>query len=345
MIIPAVMFNYFDARLTYRTRTALVVAFVLLSRAGMTAEAVNARDYAALRKSISAISLEDARRNPAGNIGRVVEVRGTVSGISRNGSQISLILSPKTGSSVVVSASKTPTDNPGVDLACLVRVGEGSTCSLTDLRLLAYTYDVDLRRLEEAWSANARAADKPTSAQKPTYSHSTNNSKTRYISVGELVRTYRNAVKGFNRRLSESEADTIARSILAFSSRYQVDPRLVCAVILAESHFRINATSRCGAMGLGQLMPSTAAGLGVDNAYDPVSNIYGSVRYIRGMLDRMAGAKGWNNLTWGDLALALAAYNAGPGAVRKHGGIPPYRETRNYVKRVVSIYKQLCGVK
>ncbi|MDH7603171.1 MAG: lytic transglycosylase domain-containing protein, partial [Armatimonadota bacterium] len=67
--------------------------------------------------------------------------------------------------------------------------------------------------------------------------------------------------------------------------------------------------------------------------------------YIRGMLDRMSGGKKWNELSWGELALALAAYNAGPGAVKKHGGIPPYRETRNYVRKVISIYRQLCGVK
>jgi len=94
---------------------------------------------------------------------------------------------------------------------------------------------------------------------------------------------------------------------------------------------------------LGQLMPATAASLGVSNPYDPVENVYGSIRYIRGMLDRMSGNKSWDELTWNDLALALAAYNAGPGAVKKHGGIPPYKETQNYVRKVTSIYKKLCG--
>jgi len=165
----------------------------------------------------------------------------------------------------------------------------------------------------------------------------------RYVSGEELIRAYRNAVKTFNHNLSDGQADAIARSIVAFSMRYGVDARLVCAVILAESNFRIGATSWCGAQGLGQLMPSTAAGLGVNNAYDPVENVYGSVRYIKGMLDRMSGNKPWHELTWNDLALALAAYNAGPGAVKKHGGIPPYKETQNYVRKVTSIYKRLCG--
>jgi soluble lytic murein transglycosylase-like protein len=91
-------------------------------------------------------------------------------------------------------------------------------------------------------------------------------------------------------------------------------------------------------------MPTTAAGLGVNNAYDPTENIYGSTRYIKSVLDRVTGNKHWNELTWNDLSLGLAAYNAGPGAVRKHGGIPPYKETQNYVRKVTSIYKKLCGV-
>ena len=167
------------------------------------------------------------------------------------------------------------------------------------------------------------------------------------LSSEQIVAAYARAIRGFNPKLTSTQADTIARSVLGFGLHYKVDPKLVCAVILAESHFRPSATSRCGAAGLGQLMPSTAAGLGVNNAYDPVENVYGSVRYIRSMLDRMSGSKGkeWNELTWYDLGLALAAYNAGPGAVKKHGGTPPYRETQNYVRKVVDIYKQLCGVK
>ena len=105
-----------------------------------------------------------------------------------------------------------------------------------------------------------------------------------------------------------------------------IDPALLKGLVSQESGFDPNARSGAGALGLTQLMPGTAAGLGVTNPLDPVQSLQGGAKYLRQQLDRFGG----------DEKLALAAYNAGPGAVQKYGGVPPYRETQNYVNSVLS---------
>jgi soluble lytic murein transglycosylase-like protein len=116
--------------------------------------------------------------------------------------------------------------------------------------------------------------------------------------------------------------------IEAAAARHGVDPNLVRAVIRHESGFDPTATSSAGAMGLMQLMPGTASGLGVTDPYDPVQSIEGGTKYLKSLLDRFGG----------DVRLAVGGYNAGPGAVERYGGVPPYVETQRYVDRVLGAY-------
>lgn len=119
----------------------------------------------------------------------------------------------------------------------------------------------------------------------------------------------------------------------AYSQKNNLDPDFVRAVVKQESGFNEHATSRCGAAGLMQLMPGTAKSLGVANPYNAEQNVAGGTKMLAGLLKTYGGNK----------ELALAAYNAGGGAVKKYGGIPPYGETQRYVKNVLNIYNRYKG--
>lgn len=124
---------------------------------------------------------------------------------------------------------------------------------------------------------------------------------------------------------------SVAELIRASSDLYEVDEKLLLAVILAESNCRQELKSPRGAIGMMQVMPATARWLGVQNVHSPRNNINAGAKYLAYLLERSKG----------NVQLALAAYNAGPQAVKKHGGVPPYRETRTYIKRVLQHYENL----
>ncbi|MGK0271663.1 MAG: hypothetical protein ACI88H_002329 [Cocleimonas sp.] len=127
------------------------------------------------------------------------------------------------------------------------------------------------------------------------------------------------------------QARVYQKPIQIYSRIYDVDEELIHAIVKQESCFNEGAHSRVGAIGLMQLMPQTALGLRINDPWNPEHNIQGGIKYIAKMLKRFDG----------DYKLAIAAYNAGPGNVRKYNGIPPFKETRNYVVKVYGEYKRL----
>ena len=145
---------------------------------------------------------------------------------------------------------------------------------------------------------------------------------------------YASLLRTINPHLQQHQSLAFARSILATAERNGLDPKLLTALVTVESGWRPNAISWAGARGLGQLMPSTAAKLGV-NPFDPSQNLHGAGKYLRSMLDRFAN-RGRDTLRY-----ALGAYNAGPMAIERYHGIPPYGETQNYVRKVLSMRRTL----
>jgi Transglycosylase SLT domain len=147
-------------------------------------------------------------------------------------------------------------------------------------------------------------------------------------SAASEVNTYLDGkaqTQNLNRAFTQQDIDS---AIDQAAARHNVDPSLVRSVVKVESNFNPNAVSRKGAMGLMQLMPSTARSLNVSNPFDPAQNVDAGVRHLRKLLDNYNG----------DVSLSLAAYNAGAGAVARSAGIPHYKETQNYVRRITNLY-------
>lgn len=153
--------------------------------------------------------------------------------------------------------------------------------------------------------------------------------------LGEVVTGQINQIAGVPGSIQNTGVlecgEELNRYFQQASETYGVDVNLLKCVAYAESNFNPDSTSHAGAMGVMQLMPKTAEGLGVTDAYDPEQNIMGGAKYLSIQLERFDG----------DVELALAAYNAGPGNVKKYGGIPPFEETQNYVKKIMNIYNSL----
>lgn len=293
---------------------------------------------------------------------KLIEVRGIISAIAGSESQTTLLIEGAPGNppiQVLLPAGKKVASWPFLDVGisfralCKVVTLAGSSSGSLELVIPVKEYeavavDGERKKLEEARKrdeAIRRAAEQRQQGDiRSLASRSMTPGMVRSAPVGsqsDVLNAYARAVRYFNRRVTTSEAQTIARIIINYSQKYGLDARLVMAVIACESNFNQHAVSPVGAQGLGQLMPGTAAGLGVNNSFDIDQNLEGSTRLLAGHINSMSrsGERSMEEA----VKLALACYNAGAGAVRKFKGIPPYRETRNYVKKITRLYKQFCG--
>ena len=144
------------------------------------------------------------------------------------------------------------------------------------------------------------------------------------------IAVYSGVLHGINPQMPGWQSRDLARRVLVSAARWRLDANMLVAIVTVESRWHTHALSRAGAIGLGQLLPGTAAGLGV-NPHDPLQNLSGAARYLRGLVQRFGP----------HYDLVVAAYNAGPRAVAEYGGIPPYYETENYVVRVLDTWAHL----
>ncbi len=323
------------------------------------------------------LTLGTLAQNPQAHAGKTIEIDGRLVGsCSAEDGLTRLMLQTDGSGTLSLTMSKVPSwVRSGDRLRVLVIVTPSENMDtvemgVPEMEVVAVTSAWDLRAMEErersgkaaqlayakALVAGRRRAMRRS--PRPLASRSGMGTPTPVprepVPVGGLSRVarsvfpaYRAFIQGRNPRLSDGQASAITWAVLRYSEALDTDPRLVVALIIAESDFDPNSTSHSGAMGLGQLMPDTvreiAGKTGLSNPYDPVQNIAGSIWLLRSHLDKYSGGKNMNNLAGSDISLALAAYNAGPGAVKKYGGIPPYRETQNYVRKINAIYRQLCG--
>ena len=344
----------------------LALAVVCRASADPAGDFLKARQAAA-GHLLSGASVADALHQPGAYPGRVLETAATVSGIVSAGDDKTALLSLPDGSSVALPIPAGLRGAGWLDSGASVRVLLAAVADdpalPSGLRLVAVAPEGDIvaRDLAAKRQATLLASALPRGRQLSSRSLSGRRSGRRAVvyyadtnpghPAGALsaralsiYAPYRSLVRRWNRRLSDTDVDKITTSILYFSDVNNLDPRLPVAMIIAESDFDLYSTSRTGAMGLCQLMPENAREFGISNAYDPVQNIGAAVHMLRGHLDSYGGAPANAGvIPFNQIALTMAAYNAGPGAVRKYHGVPPYRETQRYIKRVAALYRQMCA--
>jgi len=301
----------------------------------------NALSYVQTRKKFGVYgpATNEAKTSFVG--AKLLELRGAFRGSCQFGDRQGILLEPTQGEATTVAVDAVPlwiTD--GMVIRCLVRASRETETSGLEASFIAAAPDDDVTSLERKLAKEApksRPTPAPVASNRSPYRRA---SISWTLLPSDATPVYASYIHRVNPRLPIREAFRIATGIVGFSMRYGVDARLIMAMVMVESGFNPSARSRAGAMGLGQLMPGTARGIGVANAYDTAENLFGTVKLVRRHLEDYNRSTGD---AYRSLVLTIAAYNAGPGAVRRHGGVPPYRETQRYVRKVMSLYYQLAG--
>jgi soluble lytic murein transglycosylase-like protein len=276
---------------------------------------------------------------------RVVEVKGVVKGTFRVGNKSAILLERVDRDTEIIDTDVIPEWLQGneVPARLIVRASRSQSGTSLQATLLGAAPESSIAPIEAAAMKRAaalnRTAAPPVSRGGVARSYKSPE-KEWTLPASEVTPIYAAFIKKQNSKLSNSEALRIAQGVVGFSLKYGVDARLIMAMVMVESGFDPSARSHVGAMGLGQLMPGTAKWMGVNNAYDSIDNLYGTVKLVRGHLEKYRKDTGDG---FQSLVLTLAAYNAGEGAVKRHGGVPPYKETQAYVRRVIALYYGFAG--
>ena len=351
-----------------------VFSILLASLLSSRVLAVSPEQYFKIRRQSGfdpRLTYAQVEANPDAYLNRALEIKGILNGTLRRDQSISFMLTMDDNRTVLMEAPPEDTDLivrvNHQKLRVLAKVREPQGQNVAPLTVLAIVVEAEaaareaeaIRREEERRRQEAARREAQTrSVRNPANILPSRNLRVRRIpevaiygplsaEAQRVYPVYRSFIANHNRRLTPLELDQITYSILYFSERHRLDPRLVVALIIAESDFRPNLTSHKGAMGLGQLMPDEAQAYGLNNPYDPYHNVRAAVNLLKQRLlsYREREDQPEDALTWRQIELALASYNAGSGAVRRFGGIPPYRETQNYVRKVIRVYKELIGIK
>ncbi len=320
-----------------RSATGWVFPVVLFLVLG-AARSASSSPEAAYEKSVARLKPVDVVSGPQvgqarrAEPGRALQISGVIRGMAASGEERMILLALVDEATVEIECRGSHQEvHAKARVRCLVKPREPSSSSPLDL--VDITWDkTPVELLQEAARAALKFPPKDP-AEIARSAAELRQSCPMSGRGGDPSTICKQAIRYLNPRLEPRESDAIADNIIKYSTRYGVDPLLVVAVIAAESRFNPNARSYKGAMGLGQLMPATAAAHNVD-AWDPIANLHVAIRIIRRNLDKYHGD--WNK--------ALAAYNAGTGAVDRHRGVPPYRETRNYLWKIYEYWCWLNGV-